>query len=303
MATATVPRWKIWFLAVRPWSLTISIIPIVLASALAWQDGAISWPFASLMLLLSILTHIGTNLTNDYFDHVSGVDSQQLLGPGSMLQRGHLTDRDLRNGMIVAFTLAFILGIPVIVHLGWLGVLFAVIGAGVAFFYTGGPWPLAYNRLGELGVFVAMGWVMVMGAYYVHTGTVTLASFLLASGMGSYAAAVLHANNMRDAEVDLQHRKHTLANTFGRAWAIREYTAFVLTPIALIILLITLRPDYWPLLGGIVVIPIAFYNIELVKRAQSEADGSLTVGATTKLHQRWGLYVTLGLILKGLMGL
>lgn len=303
MATATLPRWKIWFLAVRPWSLTISVIPILLASALAWQDGEMSWPFAILMLLLSVLTHIGTNLTNDYFDHVSGVDSQQLFGPGRMLQRGHLTDRDLRNGMIVAFALALALGIPVIVHLGWLGVLLAVIGAGVAFFYTGGPWPLAYNRLGELGVFVAMGWVMVMGAYYVHTGTVTLASFLLASGMGSYAAAILHANNIRDAEVDLQHGKHTLANTFGRDWAVREYTVFVLAPVALIILLIALRPDYWPLLGGIVVIPIALYNIQLVKRAKTEAEGSLAVGATTKLHQRWGLYVTLGLILKGLMGL
>lgn len=303
MATAALPRWKVWFLAVRPWSLTISVIPIVLASALAWQDGEMSWPFAILMLLLSIMTHVGTNLTNDYFDHVHGVDAQQVQGPGRMLQKGHLSDRDLRNGMVVSFAVALALGIPVILHLGWLGVVFAAVGAGVAFFYTGGPWPLAYNRLGEIGVFVAMGWVMVMGAYYVHTGTATLAAFLLASGVGLYAAAILHANNVRDAEIDLRHRKHTLANTFGRQWAIREYVAFVLTPVALILLLIALQPEYWPLLGGIVVIPIAFYNIELLKRARSDAEGTMVVAATTKLHQRYGIYLTVGLILKGLMGL
>lgn len=303
MSTAALPRWKVWFLAVRPWSLTISVVPIVLASALAWQDGEMSWLFAVLMLLLSIMTHIGTNLTNDYFDHIHGVDAQQLQGPGRMLQKGHLSDNDLRNGIIVAFAVALALGIPVIVHLGWLGLVFAVVGAGVAFFYTGGPWPLAYNRLGELGVFIAMGWVMVMGAYYVHTGTVTLASFLLASAMGSYAAAILHANNARDAEIDLRHRKHTLANTFGRQWAIREYIFFVLAPVGLTILLIALRPEYWPLLGGIVVIPIAFYNIELLKRARTEADGSVVVGSTTKLQQRYGIYISVGLILKGMMGL
>lgn len=290
-------------MAVRPWSLTISVIPIALASALAWQDGDMSWVFSILMLLLSVMTHIGTNLTNDYFDHIHGVDAQQLLGPGRMLQRGHLSDRDLKIGMVVSFAIALALGIPVIVHLGWIGILFAVLGAGVAFFYTGGPYPLAYNRMGEIGVFVAMGWVMVMGAYYVHTGTVTLAAFILASGMGLYAAAILHANNARDAEVDLRHRKHTLANTFGRQWAIREYTVLVLAPIGLVILLIALRPEYWPLLGGIVVIPIAFYNIELMKRARTEADGSVVVGATTKLHQRYGIYITIGLILKGVMGL
>lgn len=303
MATAALPRWKVWFLAVRPWSLTISVIPIVLASALAWQDGEMSWLFTILMLLLSVMTHIGTNLTNDYFDHVHGVDAQQLLGPGRMLQRGHLSDRDLRNGMAVSFAIALALGIPIIIHLGWIGAILAVVGAGVAFFYTGGPYPLAYNRLGEIGVFVAMGWVMVMGAYYVHTGTVTIASFLLASAMGMYAAAILHANNMRDAEVDLRHNKKTLANAFGRQWAIREYTLLVLGPVGLTILLIALQPEYWPLLGGIVIIPIAFYNIEMLKRVRTEADGSVVVASTTRLHQRYGLYIIAGLVLKGIMGL
>jgi 1,4-dihydroxy-2-naphthoate octaprenyltransferase len=268
---------------------------------LAWQDGEFSLTLAILMLLTSILTHIGCNLTNDYFDHIHGVDAQQLQGPGRMLQKGHLGERDLRNGIAVAFGLALICGAPVIVHLGWIGVLCAVIAAGVAFFYTGGPYPLAYNRMGEIGVFLAMGIVMVCGAYYVHTGTITLASVLLASAMGMYAAAILHANNIRDMDVDLRHRKHTLANTFGRTWAIRWYSALILGPVALIILLIALRPEYWLLLGGVFILPIAFLNIKLLEAATTEAQGSRVVAATTTLHMRYGVYVTLGLLMKGLL--
>jgi 1,4-dihydroxy-2-naphthoate polyprenyltransferase len=290
-------------MAVRPWSLTISIVPIVLASALAWQDNEFSTFAAVLMLLTSIMTHIGCNLTNDYFDHVHGVDAQQVHGPGRMLQKGHLDARDLRNGMIVAFAFALAFGAPIIVRIGWIGAVFALVGAGVAFLYTGGPWPLAYHRMGEIGVFVAMGLVMVCGAYYVHTGTISLASVIIAISIGMYAAAILHANNARDAEIDLRHDKHTLANTFDRTWAIREYAFFVLAPVGLTVLLIALQPDYWVVLGGVVTVPIAFMNINMLTKATTTQQGSAVVAATTQLQLRYGVYVALGLILKGIMGL
>jgi 1,4-dihydroxy-2-naphthoate octaprenyltransferase len=303
VATAVLPRWRVWFLAVRPWSLTISIVPIILASALAWQDGEMSWPLAILMLLTSIFTHIGCNLTNDYYDHVSGVDAMQVHGPGRMLQKGHLTSGDLRNGMIASFALALLFGAPVIAHIGWLGVVFALVGAGVAFLYTGGPFPLAYNRMGEIGVFVAMGLVMVCGAYYVHTGTISLASLLIATSVGLYAAAILHANNVRDMEVDRAHRKITLANSFGRQWAIRQYALFVLAPIGLTVLLIALRPEYWTTIGAVATLPIASYNIRLLNYARTPSEGSRVVATTTQLHLRYGLYVTMGLVMKGVLGL
>lgn len=296
-----VPRWRIWFLAVRPWSLTISIIPIVMASVLAWQDGRVSLPLALLMLLTSLLTHIGCNLTNDYFDHHSGVDAIQYEGQGRPLQEGHLSERDLRTGMVVSFALALLFGAPVIVRLGWIGVVLALVGAGVAFLYTGGPWPLAYNRMGEIGVFVAMGLVMVGGAYYVHTGTLTLAATILAVNTGLYATAILHANNMRDVEVDAAHHKHTLANTFGWRWAIAEYIALAATPLALTALLVILRPEYWPLLAGVAILPGV---IGAIREIRTAGEGNLTsaiVGANAQLHMQYGVLVTIGLVIKGLI--
>lgn len=290
-------------MAIRPWSLTISIIPILLASILAWQDGEVSLIFTLLMLVTSILTHIGCNLTNDYFDHHSGVDAVQMTGQGRMLQEGHLSDNDLRNGMIVSFALALVFGAPIIARLGWIGVLFAVVGAGVAFLYTGGPFPLAYNRMGEIGVFVAMGLVMVGGAYYVHTGTITSAAMVLATSVGLYAAGILHANNMRDIHVDKAHRKHTLANTFGWGWGVCEYAVLIFAPILLTALLVLFQREYWPLLAVGAMVPDTLSALNIMRNT---GEGNLTsaiVGLTTKLHMRYGLFTTLGLLAKGIIGL
>lgn len=103
--SAPMPTWRIWFLATRPWSLTISVIPILLAFAMAWEYGEVSIPYGLLMLLCSVATHIACNFTNDYFDDASGVDLVQNEGQGRMLQDGHLTQRDLRTGMIVSFAI------------------------------------------------------------------------------------------------------------------------------------------------------------------------------------------------------
>lgn len=297
-----IPRWRVWFLATRPWSLTISVVPILLASALAWQDGRLSLVYTALMLLVSILTQIGCNLTNDYFDNESGVDLVQNEGQGRMLQDGHLTDRDLRNGMIASFALALLFGVPIIFRLGWIGVLLALVGAGVAFFYTGGPWPLAYNRMGEIGVFAAMGLVMVGGAYYVHTGTLTWPATLLAVNVGLYAAGILHSNNMRDFDVDLAHDKRTVANTLGWVWGVREYVALMLAPLAITVVLVALDSGFWPLLASFFILPA---TIGAIRHMRDAGKGGLTseiVGMSSKLHLGYGVITTFALIAKGVIG-
>ncbi len=298
-----MPRWRVWFVAVRPWSLTISFVPILMATALAWEFGRVSVPFGILMLLTSILTHIGCNLTNDYFDNASGVDVVQPEGHGRMLQEGHLSQRDLLTGMVVAFAMALVCGIPIIARLGWPGLVFALIGAGVAFLYTGGPWPLAYNRMGEVGVFIAMGLVMVGGAFFVHTGTSTWQSLILATNIGLYAAAILHANNMRDMAVDAMHGKHTLANTFGWEAGVREYTVVVVAPLLLTVALVVQSPHYWPLLATLVLVP---GTLAAIRHLRSSGEGQLTsaiVGMSAKLHMRYGLVATFAIIVTRLVHL
>lgn len=293
--------WQVWFMATRPWSLTISVIPIMLATALAWAYGSVSIPFGILMLLTSVLTHIGCNLTNDYFDNESGVDLVQNEGQGGMLQDGHLSSRDLRIGMIISFALALLFGVPIIMRLGWIGLVFALVGAGVAFLYTGGPWPLAYNRMGEISVFVSMGLVMVGGAFYVHTDTITWPAMILAANVGLYAAAILHSNNMRDIVVDEMHKKHTLANTFGWAWGVNWYIILIVIPLSLTGFLVIWNLQYWPLLATMLLMIPTLQAIQHMTRAQQGELTSAIVGRSTKLHMGYSAIATLAFLIIGVV--
>lgn len=296
-----MPRWRVWFMATRPWSLSISVIPILLATALAWSYGSVSITFGILMLITSVLTQIGCNLTNDYFDNESGVDIVQNEGQGRMLQDGHLTRRQLFAGMIVSFALALLFGVPIIIRLGWIGLVLALIGAGVAFLYTGGPWPLAYNRMGEIGVFIAMGLVMVGGAFYVHTGEMTWVAMILAINVGLYAAAILHSNNMRDIIVDEMHKKHTLANTFGWSWGVNWYIMLIVIPPSLTAFLVVFNLEYWPLLATMLVMMPTLKAIQHMNTAQLGQLTSAIVGRSSILHLHYGAIATVALCIVALV--
>jgi 1,4-dihydroxy-2-naphthoate octaprenyltransferase len=297
----TLPRWRVWLIAARPRTLTTSTTPILLATLLAWQQGPVSIVLTVLMLLASVSTHAGCNFTNDYYDSVHGVDDVQTHGPGGMLQAGMLTSADLRKAIAVCFTLAFLTGLPVMISVGWIVLLIALFAAGVAFFYTAGPYPLAYNRLGEVGVFLAMGVAMVCGAYYVHTGTVSGTALALSCAVGLYAAAILHANNIRDIDVDRAHGKITFANTLGRTAAIREYAILVLAPLIIILALVTVQPAYWPLLIGLAVLPriIGVYN--LLKRSRTVERDNIAVPESAQVHLIFALLLSVGLVVMRLI--
>ncbi|MGC4107497.1 MAG: 1,4-dihydroxy-2-naphthoate octaprenyltransferase [Thermomicrobiales bacterium] len=210
-SVSSVPRWRVWFNAVRPRSFTTSTVPIVAATALAMVDGAINpWLFI-LMLIASIFTHAACNLTNDYFDDRRGVDSSVTLGQGGALQRGDLTHDDLRKGIMVSFGIAILAAVPVIAAVGPVVLWIGLFSAAAAYLYTAGPFPLAYWALGEVTVFLTMGIGMVCGAYYVLRGDVSTPAILLGAAIGMLAAAFLHANNMRDVETDRAMHKRTLA--------------------------------------------------------------------------------------------
>src|SRR3989338_4374891 len=66
---------KLWLRALRVPFLTATLVPVILGSVAAWHDfNAFSWPLFFLALFGAIFVHLGVNLSNDYFDHISGND-------------------------------------------------------------------------------------------------------------------------------------------------------------------------------------------------------------------------------------
>lgn len=285
-----------WLRAVRLRSFTTSTVPVVAATMLAYSEGQVRWAFFVLMLLASVLTHAACNLTNDYFDDLRGVDSDATLGQSGVLQTGALTHAELRTGIAVCFSTAFLCALPIIADVGMPIFWLALASASAAFFYTAGPFPLAYYALGEVTVFFAMGIGMVTGAFYVYTGAVTWEAILLATALGLLSAGFLHANNVRDIETDRQQRKRTLANLLGRPAATIEFGFLVAVPFLCAVAMIAIRPGWLPLLIVGLAIPRAVALTRQIRRESDPAALNMIVRRAAGLHLQFGVLVSLGLL-------
>jgi len=294
---------RTWFWAVRPRSLTTSTIPVVAATALAMVDGDVRWGFFALMLVASVLTHAACNLTNDYFDDVRGVDTGDTLGQGGSLQAGALDYADLRLGIAVCFTGAFLAALPIIASAGAVVFWIAIASAAAAFLYTGGPFPLAYYALGEVTVFLAMGIGMVTGTYYVHTGAWTTEALLLATAMGLLSAGFLHANNVRDIDSDRRQQKRTLANLLSRHAATIEYALLVFVPFLCATVLVMRNLAYWPVLLVLIALPIAIRLTRQIAVETAPTRLNLLVRQSAGLHLVYGALASIGLTLTAMIGL
>ena len=222
------PTWRVWLLAARPKTLPAAVVPVLVGSAFAAHDGLFQgWP-ALLCLGFALLVQIGTNYANDYGDFVRGADTPQRTGPVRAVAAGWVTPAAMRRAAALVFALALAAGFDLVRFGGWgmlpLGLL--CIGCGAA--YTGGPYPLSYNGLGDLFVFLFFGLVAVGATYWVQARALTPDVLLAAVAVGLLAANLLVANNWRDREGDARAGKRTLVVRFGERAGRWQYLLAVL---------------------------------------------------------------------------
>ncbi len=251
-------RLRIWWLAIRPATLTISLAPVLIGASLAWHDaGRILWVPLALAAAAALLIQIGTNLYNDVGDYARGADRAGRLGPPRAVSSGWLEPGEVRRAVVLVIGLALLTGVWLVWHGGWpilvLGI--ASIAAGLA--YTGGPRPIAYSGTGEAFVFVFFGLVAVLGTYYLQTFAVTWGGVLAASMIGALAAAVIVVNNYRDLDTDRAVGKRTLAVRAGRKWSRVEFVALLVVPYALLVALGRVVDVGWWLLLPACSMPVA----------------------------------------------
>ncbi len=280
-----------WFLACRPKTLSVSLSPVLVGTAVAWHDTAALLGLPLLAAALgAALIQIGTNLFNDVGDFLRGTDAAGRLGPKRAAAEGWLTARAIRSGAWLAFALAFACGIYLVWHGGWPIVAIGLASLTAGWAYTGGPKPIAYGPLGEIFVFVFFGLVAVGGSYYLQTLALSPGALLAGTLVGIHASAVITVNNYRDLDGDAQSGKNTLAVRLGRPAIRRLYAAEILTPYALLPLLAGLG---WPTALPLLSLPLA---LALIRRFQREPPGPVfnsILAATAGLQLAFALLLTL----------
>lgn len=230
-----------WRIAVRPKTLWIATIPVIVATCLAWSIARAFDPAIALIAFAAaMLMQVITNLQNDVGYTQRGAETGKRVGLPRATANGWLAPRTVKSGIIVAIVLAQIIALPLMIRGGWPIVATSVSSTIAAVAYMGGPRPIAYTPFGEFTVFVFFGLVAVCGGYYVQAGSIGMAAAIAGIAIGMHAAAVLLVNNYRDREHDAATGRRTLVVVLSGPSAVRLYAALLLTPFALALLLVAI---------------------------------------------------------------
>ena len=296
MTTPQVSQLRAWMLAARPKTLPAAAAPVVVGASVAISNGVFSfWP-ALAALLGALLLQIGANFANDVFDYKKGADTTERLGPVRVTQAGLLSPKQVMAGMWLTFGLAAVVGLYLVYVGGWPIVVIGLLSIICAIAYTGGPFPLGYNGLGDLFVFIFFGLVAVCGTYYVQALTVSLAAVWASVPVGLLATAILVVNNLRDINTDRAAGKKTLAVRFGERGAQVEYLMLVggAYVVPLLMWLLGLS-TVWVLLAW-VSLPMVFPLGKLILHEKGRPLNNALAG-TARLELVFSLLFSVGLII------
>lgn len=232
MSTRSQTMPNVWLLGMRPRTLTMAAVPIIVGATLAWAQGAApDWVTFAMTLLCAVLIQIGTNLFNDANDGERGADGPDRIGPVRLTGSGLAKPKQVRRAAIACFVAALAMGVYLVV-VGGLPILLIGIASLVAgYAYSAGSKPLSHGPFGEVYVIVFFGLIAVAGSYYLQSKQLPASAVLLTGiAIGCYAAAVLLVNNLRDTEADLRAGRKTLAARLGVQGSRRLYGLLVLAP-------------------------------------------------------------------------
>jgi 1,4-dihydroxy-2-naphthoate octaprenyltransferase len=287
---------SVWWLAVRPATLTASVAPVLVGTAVAVHEGSARPGAGIAALLIALAMQIGVNFANDYSDFVRGADTPLRVGPLRAAASGVVAPERVKWAAIAAFALAGTTGLVLSLATDWRLLLVGAACLLAGWLYTGGPRPYGYLGLGELFVFVFFGLVATVGTVYVEELRVTPLAILAGCGMGLLATAILVLNNLRDIETDAAVGKRTLATRIGRAPTLVLLLALVCAAFAIPIVIFVSR------LAGVTVmlvhfaIPIAAVPVRTAFTTRSGPELVRALKRMAVAELAYALLLTLGLL-------
>jgi 1,4-dihydroxy-2-naphthoate octaprenyltransferase len=268
----------------------------MVGTALAVAHRAANYGSAAICLAFALLVQIGTNFANDYFDFVQGADTPARVGPRRAVAAGLISPRAMLVATWLVLGAAFAVGLLLVREGGWGLLPIGLISILCAIAYTGGPFPLGYNGLGDVFVFLFFGLVAVGATFYVQAGVVTSDVVSCAAAVGLLAANILVANNYRDAETDAKAGKKTLVVRFGRRFAVWQYGLSSLMALLCPPALLLAGGFRWPVLLPLVLTPLAARLTHRLAVSQEPAEQIALLGRTALFLAIFGVLLSAGVV-------
>jgi 1,4-dihydroxy-2-naphthoate polyprenyltransferase len=230
-----------WLVIARACVLPMTLVAAAVAGLLAVRRDSFEPLYFALSLIGVVLAHSSNNMINDYFDLRSGLDTSSypraLYAPHPVLS-GLTTKQQLLVAIAAtnAADAAIMLGL--VAARGWPVAAFALAGLFVSVFYVAPPLRLKARGLGEVGVFLVWGPLMVGGTYYAAAGDVTWEVVAASVPYGLLVMSVLMGKHIDKAPWDREAGVRTLPVALGDRRARRAtlalMSAFYLGVLALV---------------------------------------------------------------------
>ena len=233
--------WRVWWKLTRPHTLTASFAPVFLGTMIALYNANIDWLLFIAMLLACLLIQAATNMFNEYYDFVRGLDSVESVGIGGAIVRNGVKPKTVMQLALLLYLIAAMLGIYICYESSWLLLVVGAISMAVGYFYTGGPYPISSTPFGELFSGLFMGMLIVLIAVYIQVGSVPVFAVLLSVPSALLVAAIMLSNNIRDLVEDTIGGRKTMAILVGRKNAITILASYFILSYLWIIGLVVLQ--------------------------------------------------------------
>jgi 1,4-dihydroxy-2-naphthoate polyprenyltransferase len=289
----------LWILAMRAPFFTASGMSVVVGSAAAWHFGApCDWLAFAVTLVGVVALHAAGNLSNDYYDHLSGDDeANRWFGPFSggsrAIQEMGVAPKRVLAAAVAGFAVATVCAAYCwITRGGWQIPALALAGGGAAFLYTAPPARLAYVGFGETAIFAAFGPLLTMGAYFVQARHIDAAAFWCGVPVGLLVALILIVNEFPDFEADSSVGKNHLVVRLGLKRAILLCVAGYVAAYGSIVLLVTRGLAPRAAYATLATVPMAAFVIVWLVRNS---------GAPLRLRVSSGVHILLHLLFAAIL--
>ncbi len=286
---------QIWLRETRANFLILSVLLAAIGGAAGWHDGSFHIGLFLLTVIGVVASHTSVNLFNEYSDWRTGIDDHTIKtsfsGGSGTLQEGLLKPRQVLIAAWITLLFAFFIGLGLAWSSGWIILVFMAVGGLTTVIYSD---YLARWMLGEIASGITLGSMVVAGAYYVQTGTLSSGIIWASIPPGILTALLLFLNEFPDAEADKAGGRKHLVIILGKRRAAILYAFSLMAMYVLLLGGVLIGKNPYGILLGLLTLPLALVTSYRTLRYHSD---------TPRLIPAQGLNVIIVLVTDLLMAI
>lgn len=312
---ATMDNVSRWLLITRASVFSMTMTSGLIGGLLAITNegaGDVAWGFFALAMLGLVLAHASNNMINDYFDVEGGVDDlaypRAQYAPHPLLS--NLTSK---RTLIAAILLTNVADAAIMLYLSWavgpLVLVFALAGLFISAGYVMRPIVLKRRALGEIGVLIVWGPLMIGGTYYVTAGELPASVWAACVPYSLIVMCVLIGKHLDKYDIDKSKGILTLPVALGYNRSVRLNQALMLAFYPAIVALILTGVFSWWTLTTLIALPRLWQVLGIYNRPRPDAPPPgyplwplWYVSAAFYFNKRAGELLVLGLLLGAITG-